>query len=102
MAVVEVAAAHKDPVGPVQKGFDQESQVHPARAHDPDHPQIGRVLKPGNTAKICTAVAAPITQKTDDGGFEILFHFYIFLSKSGSFGLPVRLSQIEKRRIQLI
>ncbi|VTR65987.1 hypothetical protein DESC_40018 [Desulfosarcina cetonica] len=79
VAVVEMTAAHKDGIRAVQECPQDEFQVDSTRAHDPDDPQVGGVLETGHAAQIRPAVAAPITQETDDSGFKRATCHFAFL-----------------------
>jgi hypothetical protein len=64
MTFPKLSAAHKHTIYTCTKGFDDKERVHSAGTHDPNDPEIGRVLKPGNTCRVGRGVAAPIAKET--------------------------------------
>jgi hypothetical protein len=45
MTLPEVSTAHKKTVSACAEGLYDKQGIHPAGTHDPDHPDVGRVLK---------------------------------------------------------
>jgi len=74
MAVTRMAAGDEYPVSSLAQGFEDEGGVNPARAHDPHHPQVRRVLQPAHPGQVGAGIAAPVAQKPDYLRFEIT-HF---------------------------
>jgi hypothetical protein len=63
MTFTQVSPANQDPVHPLDEGIQNERGIHPARAHYPDNPDIGRVLESGNTRGIRPGVTAPVAKE---------------------------------------
>jgi hypothetical protein len=70
MAIPGMASENHGSIKTRKKRIRNEHRVDPPRAHHPDDPRIGRILKSGNTGKICTRVGTPVTEKGQDLGLE--------------------------------
>ena len=78
MAFTRMSPRHPDGVGTLTEGRQNEFGTHPARAGNPDDPNIGWIFHAADARKIGGAVAAPVTQKTQD--FRLVFsHFSCLL-----------------------
>jgi hypothetical protein len=66
MAVADVSPAYQNAVGALLEGFEDEIRRDPARAHDPNHPDIRGVLHPAHTGQISTGISAPVAAKSDN------------------------------------
>jgi hypothetical protein len=72
IAVALVSAADKDPVHTFLEGQDDVMGGDAPTAHDPNHPDVGRVLQPTDPGQVSSGVRSPGAQKADDLGFEVL------------------------------
>ena len=63
MAFAEMSATDNDAVSPVDKTVQKEHGIYAARAHNPDDPHMGRVLKPGYPSRISRRIATPVAEK---------------------------------------
>src|SRR5208282_4972288 len=72
MAFSEPATADKHTVDAVGKGPEHEFQVDSAGAHQPNHPDTGRKLVAGNSAKVRPGITAPVAQEPQDFWFEFM------------------------------
>jgi hypothetical protein len=63
MTFPQVSPANQDSVHPLDEGIQNEVGIHPARAHYPDNPDIGGILKSGNTRSIRPSVTTPVAKK---------------------------------------
>ena len=70
MAFAKMSAAGKDAVRSVDKTFHKENRVDAARAHHPDDPHMGWILKTGHTGSISGGIATPVAEETQDLRFE--------------------------------
>jgi len=71
MTVAGMSAGHPNAVSPFPQGRQKKLGAHAAGTGDADHPDVGRIRHPADTGQIGGAVAAPVTQKTDDFWFPI-------------------------------
>ena len=69
MAVADVSAGNQDAVGPFQKRLEQKSLIDPAGAHQPDQPDIGRILHTRHSGQIRPGIGTPVADKSQDGRF---------------------------------
>jgi hypothetical protein len=67
-----VSATHKNTINPLLKGKDDVVRRDASTAHDPNNPDIGRVLQPTDPSQVSSRVCSPGTQKADDLGFKVL------------------------------
>jgi hypothetical protein len=74
MTFAMLSAAGKDAVRTLNKTAQDKGRINPARAHYPDGAQVGRILKPGNPGCIGCGIAAPVTEKAQNSGTEIVIH----------------------------
>jgi hypothetical protein len=63
MAFPGVSPADPHPVRTVPQGRQNKFGTHPARAGNPDHPEIGRILKSAHPRQIRCPITAPVAQK---------------------------------------
>ena len=63
MTFTQVSPANQDSVYPLDEGIQNEWGIHSAWAHNPDNPDIGRVLESGNTRSIRTGITAPVAKE---------------------------------------
>jgi hypothetical protein len=77
MAVAKVSAAYQNAVCPLLESLEDKIGGDPARAHDPYHPNAGRVLQPTDPCQISTGIGAPIAAESDNFGFEFSSHEHI-------------------------
>ncbi len=63
MTVADVSTGYQDAVCSVQKGLEQEAVIYPARAHEPDQTDIGRVLHTGHPGQVSSCVGTPVADK---------------------------------------
>jgi hypothetical protein len=77
MAVAEVSAAHQNAVGPHLEGLENKVRGDPARTHDPDHPNVRRVLQSTDPGQVSPGIGAPVAAKSDDFWFEFSSHEHI-------------------------
>jgi len=73
-----MAATYKYAVDPIAKSPDYMQQVNPGRAHHPYKSYMRGVLKTGNTAKVGSSVAAPITYDAYHLWLKIMFCTHSF------------------------
>jgi hypothetical protein len=66
-----VSAADKDPIHSFLKGQDDVVRGDASTAHDPNHPDVGRVLQPTDPSQVSSGVCSPGAKKTDDFRFKI-------------------------------
>jgi len=71
MAFAGMSPGHPDPVGPLPQGSQKKLRAHSSGAGNSDDPDVGRIFHSADAGKVSGAVAAPVTQKTDDLGFPI-------------------------------
>jgi hypothetical protein len=64
VAVVEMTAADKHGVLSGHKRPKYVCWIDSARTHQPDHPHVRGVLKPGDTGKVRSGIAAPVAEKS--------------------------------------
>jgi hypothetical protein len=69
-----LSAAGEDAVRTLNKTAQNESGINPACTHHSNGAQVGRILKPGNSGCVRRRIAAPVTQKTQNFGTEIIAH----------------------------
>jgi len=79
MAITEMSPRHQDAVTPLFEGFDDESRVNPAGAHDPYGSQVGRILQPGDTRQVGPGIGTPVAQKRCDLRLEITHVLILYL-----------------------
>jgi hypothetical protein len=90
-----MSAGHQHAVGAILKGLHDIKGVDPARAGNPDNPDIGRILNPADPRQVRPGISAPIA---DDGNnlrfpafFSLIFsHIFSFQRQCG-FIQPVTL-----------
>jgi hypothetical protein len=70
MTFTKLSTTHKDGVRPYVKRINNKQGIHSPRAHDPDGPDIRRVLKTRYTSRVGCCVAAPVAQETNNFGFK--------------------------------
>jgi hypothetical protein len=74
MAVADVSAAHQDTVSAKLEGLQDEIGRDPSGTHDPDHPDVGRVLDATHPGEIGAGISTPVAAKGDEFGFEVSGH----------------------------
>jgi hypothetical protein len=74
MTFAMLSATGEDTVRALDKTAQDKCRINPTGTHHPDGPQVGWVLKPGNPGCVRCCVAAPITEKTQNLGTEIIAH----------------------------
>jgi hypothetical protein len=70
MAIPDVSPSHQDPVCPALKSLQHMVRRNSGRAHDPDGPEVGGVLKPAHSCQIRRTVSTPVAEKGEDSGFK--------------------------------
>jgi hypothetical protein len=60
------------------EGVNNKQWIHPARAHDPDGPDIWRVLKTSHASRVGCRITAPVAQKTNDLWLKSLFNHRLY------------------------
>ncbi len=70
MTFLKLSAANKQTINTYTKGFDNEKRIHSAGTHDPNYPNIGWILKTGNTCRIGCRIATPVTEETKYSWFK--------------------------------
>jgi len=78
MTFVELSAAHEHPVYACRKGRDGEKGIHSAGAHDSDHPDVRRILKPGNPRRVGCSIATPVAKESQN--LRFIWAFWCHLS----------------------
>jgi hypothetical protein len=78
-----MSAGYPDRIGPFTQGREEKLRAHPARAGNPDDPDIGRIFHPADSGQIRRPVTAPVAQKTDDFGFKLGHYLNSFASNTG-------------------
>jgi len=71
MAVSRVSPRDPDTIRAVPECREDKLGAYPAGTGHPDDPEIGRVLEPADSGKVCRAVTAPVTQKGGDFRFPV-------------------------------
>jgi len=71
MAVADVSAGDEDAVSPVLEGVNDVDRVDPAAAHNPNRPEVLRILQPGDAGQISSGISAPVAEESQDLGFEL-------------------------------
>jgi hypothetical protein len=79
MAVAWVSPGDPHAIGPVAKRSQYELGADAPGARHPDHPKIGRVLKPADPGQVRCAITAPMTKKSSNLGFPF-FHSHLLLT----------------------
>jgi hypothetical protein len=74
MTFTQVSPTYEDAVRALGEGVDNEIGVNHTGAHDPNDAAVGRVLDPGDPGQISAGVGAPVAEKGDDQGFELILH----------------------------
>jgi hypothetical protein len=75
MAIPDVSPSHHDPVCSALKSPQHVVRRDRSRAHDPDGPEVDRVLKAAHPCQIRRTIRAPVAEKGEDSGFKtILCH----------------------------
>jgi len=74
MTFTQVSPTDEDTVGALGEGVDDEIGVDHAGAHDPDDAAVGRILDPRDPGQIGAGIGAPVAEKGDDQGFELIRH----------------------------
>jgi hypothetical protein len=74
MAVADVSAAHQNAVGPHLEGLENKVRGDPARTHDPDHPNVRRVLQSTDPGEVSPGIGAPVAAESDNLGFKFTSH----------------------------
>jgi len=75
MAIPDVSPSHQDPVCSALKSPQHVVRRDRSRAHDPDGPEVHRVLKAAHPCQIRRTIRAPVAEKGEDSGFKaILCH----------------------------
>ena len=69
MAFAGMSPGHPDAVGAFPQGGQGELGAHAAGAGDANDPDVGGVFHPADTCQVGSAIAAPVTQETDDFRF---------------------------------
>jgi hypothetical protein len=83
MAVAEMSPGHQDPVGAGFQRRDDKGRIHPARAHDPDRAQVGRILHPGYPGEVRAGIGTPVAKKRHNLWLEF-YHGFTFALSVGS------------------
>jgi hypothetical protein len=71
MAIADVSAAYEDPIRAFLKGLEDVMGRDGGRAHHPDVPHVGRILKAAHSGKIGAGVCAPVAKERQDSWFEL-------------------------------
>lgn len=69
-----LSAAGENTVRAFDKTAQDKGGINPTGTHHPDGAQVGRVLKPGHPGCVRCCIAAPVTEKTQNLGTEIIAH----------------------------
>ena len=56
VAFAGVSARYQNAVCALKKSVQNKQGIDPARAHYPDNPDIGRVLKSARSGKVCSSI----------------------------------------------
>jgi hypothetical protein len=72
MAFTQVSPTYDDTIGALGEGVDDEIGVDHTGAHDPDDAAVGWVLDPGDPGQVGAGVGAPVAEKGDDQGLELI------------------------------
>ena len=75
LAFTEVSTTHKDAISPIDKPIHEEDGIYAARAHHPDDPDVGRILKTGHPSRISRCIATPMAKEAEDFRFKCI-HTY--------------------------
>jgi len=80
MTVADVSAGNQNAVCPFQERLEQKAMIYPAGTHEPDQPDIGRILHTGHPGQISPGIRAPVANKSEYVGFyvRILGHFFSY------------------------
>jgi hypothetical protein len=70
MAFAKLSTTHKDAVSPHVERINNKQGIHSPRAHDPDGPDIRRVLKTRYTSRVGCCITTPVAQETDNSGLK--------------------------------
>jgi len=82
MAVANVSPSYEYAVDPLLKSFDHVVGGNSGGTHDPDDPEIGRILDPADSRQVCGGISAPITEKSQERGLKMILvrrHEFSFL-----------------------
>jgi hypothetical protein len=63
MALAEMSASDENAVCAIDKTVQEKHGVYSARAHNPDHPDVGRILKPRHPSRISRRIATPVAEE---------------------------------------
>jgi len=80
MTISQVSAAHEDAVRSHLEAFQDVFEGDRRGTHDPNGPDIVRVLKATDSRQICTRVCAPVTKKGKNLGFKFRHGFPLLIS----------------------
>jgi len=76
MTFVKLSTTDEYPVRPYTEGIDNKQRVHSSGTHNPDRPDIWRVLKTSHACSIGCRIAAPVAEKTEYLWFKfVICHF---------------------------
>jgi hypothetical protein len=67
-----MSPANEDTIDSACQGLQNEHRINSSGAHQPNDPDVWRVLKPGNSGQIRSGVRTPVTQKGQQLGFKQL------------------------------
>ena len=75
MTFAKLSAASKYTICSFNKAAKNKGWIDTTGTHDPDSPQIWRILKSGDTSSVCRSVTAPVTEKTQYSGVILIAHY---------------------------
>jgi hypothetical protein len=95
VAVIQMTTTDKHAVGSFGERPEDEFQIDPAGAHQPDHAEIRGVLKARNAAQVGASVATPVAQKSDDGWLDFGRGSHAQFTRFSSLGYRCQLRSIQ-------
>jgi hypothetical protein len=79
MALAEMSATNENTVSAIDKAVKEKLGVYAARAHDPDYPNMGRILKSRHARSVCCGIATPVAKKAEYSGLKFIACHSTFL-----------------------
>jgi hypothetical protein len=82
MAVANVSPSYEYAVDPLLKSFDHVVGGDSRRTHDPNYPDVGRVLNSAYARKVRSGIGTPVTEKGQERGLKMILvrrHEFSFL-----------------------
>jgi hypothetical protein len=63
MTLPQLSPAHENAIRTCSEALNNKYWVHSACTHDPDHPDVGRILETGNPCGVGCRVATPVAEE---------------------------------------